>query len=164
MSDFERTAKPAPSTAGRSAAPQVGREPTPGPDTRGAGGAHGEWFARLAPATIMPLLERVASDLRRRGYGASPRLSDAGGRLIAELEVVPPGLPTGARPPRLAITASRPPRQQNPSHDRPLLVEFTGTFPHTGATGGFGGEIDYTTISPAQLEEKVAEFLDMATA
>ena len=112
----------------------------------------------------MPLLERAAHDLQRRGYGASARLSDASGRLIAELEVVPPGLPAHARPPRLAITASRPPRQQNPSHDRPLLVEFTGTFPHAGATGGFGGEIDYMTIYPVQLEERVVEFLEMTTA
>ena len=131
---------------------------------RGRGGGRAEWFAGFAPATIIPLLERVAQDLRRRGYGASARLSDTSGRLTAELEVVPPGLPASARPPRLAITASRPPRPQNPSRDRSLLVEFTGTFPHAGATGGFGGEIDYTTISPAEVEAKVIEFLDLATS
>ena len=44
------------------------------------------------------------------------------------------------------------------------VVEFTGTFPHAGATGSFGGEVDYTTIYPANLQEKIAEFVDMATA
>jgi hypothetical protein len=163
MSDFDAAANPGRSAAGQSAAARAGLASAKGPKGRGAGGVRAEWFAHFAPATVMPLLERVAHDLQRHGYGASARLGDADGRLIAELEIVPPGLPPRARPPRLAITASRPPRPQNPSHDRPLLVEFTGTFPHAGATGGYGAEIDYTTIGPAQLEEKVAEFLAMAT-
>ena len=164
MNDFDFGAKGASPQAGGSEGPRAEERPARGAKDRGARGSRAAWFAGFAPATILPLLERAARDLQRRGYRASARLTEGSGRLIAELEAVPPGLPAGARPPRLAITASRPPRQQNPSPDRPLLIEFTGTFPHAGASGGFGGEVDYTTIYPAQLEEKVADFLDMATA
>lgn len=151
-------------TPENSMASRTRQEPRSDPRAKRAGGSRVEWFAHFAPATVMPLLERACQDLQRRGYPANARLDESTGRLIAELEVVLPGLPAGARPPRLAVTAARPPRPQNRSHDRPLLIEFTGTFPSAGATGGFGGEIDYTTIYPTQLEEKVVEFLDMATA
>lgn len=152
------------SAAAEPAATQVEEQSRRGPGERGTGGPHAAWFARFATATITPLLERVADKLRERGYGTSVQLSDASGRLIAALEVVPPGLPAGARPPRLSIMASRAPRQQSPTRDAPLLVEFTGTFPHAGATGNFGAEIDYTTIVPGQIEKRVAEFVEMATA
>lgn len=161
MGDVGSGAAAAPLVGGPAVTPQ---KHAGGSKNRGRGGVHGDWFALFAPATLMPMLEQAAHDLQRRGYGAAARLTEASGRLIAELEVVPPTLPMGARPPRLAIAASRPPRQQNPSQDRPLLVEFTGTFPRAGAMGGFGGEIDYATIYPAQLQEKLAEFIDMATA
>jgi hypothetical protein len=158
MRDSKRGAAAAPLPPG------AAQNPMGSPAKRRRDGAHTEWFETFAVETVMPMLERATHDLRRRGYGTSARLDRASGRLVAELEVMPPHLPAGARPPRLAITASRSPREQNPSPDRPLLVEFTGTFPHAGATGEFGAEIDYTTIYPANLEEKVAEFMEMATA
>lgn len=124
-----------------------------------------EWFARFAPERVMPLLQQAAAGLEQRGCRASARLRDSDGRLVAELEAVPPGLSAGARPPRLTVTASRPPRLANAraSDDRPLLVEYTGTFPHLGATGGFGAEIGYDTVAPRQLAEQVLSFIELAT-
>jgi hypothetical protein len=124
-----------------------------------------EWFVQFANERVIPLLQLAAQDAEKRGCSATVRLFEAGGRLVAELQAIPPGLPPGAPPPRLTVTTARPPRLQNaPStHDRPLLVEYTGTFPGVGATGGFGGEVDYDSIYPSRLEEKVIGFLDLAT-
>lgn len=124
-----------------------------------------EWFARFASERVMPLLEQSAQALRKRSYGVAARLRETDGRLVAGLEIVPPGLPAGARPPRLIITAARPPRLRNApaAHDRPLVVEYGGTFPPVGATGRFSGEIDYDTVYPSQLEERPLDFIKLAT-
>ena len=44
-----------------------------------------------------------------------------------------------------------------------MAVDYTGTFPYVGATGGFGAEIDYDTIYLSQIEEKVLDFVALAT-
>jgi hypothetical protein len=46
--------------------------------------------------------------------------------------------------------------------DRPLMVEYTGTFPHAGATGGFGAEIDFDPIFSSQVTEKILDFVALA--
>lgn len=124
-----------------------------------------QWFATFAPAEVMPLLERAARYLKRRGMTATASLGEHDGRLVAELRVLPRGLPAGAPPPRLLVTASRSPRLSAApaTHERPLLVEYSGTFPHAGATGGFGAEIDYDTILPEQLREQVNGFIALVT-
>jgi hypothetical protein len=43
-----------------------------------------------------------------------------------------------------------------------LMVEYTGTFPGVGATGGFGAEVDYDAIYPSQVEEKILDFVALA--
>jgi hypothetical protein len=43
-----------------------------------------------------------------------------------------------------------------------LMIEYTGSFPHVGATGGFGAEIDFDSIHPIQLEEKILDFVELA--
>lgn len=126
-----------------------------------------QWFERFANEKVIPLLSEAAENLKKRGYDAVASLHETEGRLVAELQVAPPRLPSGARPPRLTITTSRAPRGvrsiSGAMHDHPLLVEFTGTFPGVGATGGFGAEVDYDTIYPSQVEEKIVGFLQLAT-
>lgn len=131
----------------------------------GADSDRQKWFARFAAERVMPFLRQAEEDLKKRGCSSASRLIETGGRLVAELKVVPPGLPPGASPPRLMITTARAPRMANAptTRDHPLLVEFTGTFPGVGATGGFGGEVDYDSIYPSQVEEKILEFLDLTT-
>jgi len=122
------------------------------------------WFAHLVEKSVMPLLKRGADELGARGCQATARVRERDGRLFAELEAVPPGLPAGARPPLMTVTAARPPRDAavSTTKDRPLLVEFTGTYPAVGATGGFGAEAEYDTIGSNQLEEKIVAFVDLA--
>lgn len=126
-----------------------------------------QWFERFAKEKVIPLLTQAAENLKKRGYGGTASLHEIEGRLVAELHVAPPQLPSGARPPRLTITTARAPRgvrsHIGATHDHPLLVEFTGTFPGVGATGGFGAEVDYDTIYPAQVEAKILTFLQLAT-
>ena len=113
-----------------------------------------EWFAALATKTIMPLLDEVAEAARKHGADATSRLAETDGRLVAELVIVRRRLPKGARPPRLVVYAA----EGRP----PLMIEYTGTFAHAGATGGFGAEIDFDPIYPAQLEEKILDFVELA--
>jgi hypothetical protein len=114
-----------------------------------------EWFAQFAAERLMPLLGQAVVTVEKTGGTANCRLNDKGETLAAELVVVPPNLPKGAPPPRLAISAA--------PGERALAVDYTGTFPGAGATGGFGGEIDYDTIYPSQAEEKILEFVALAT-
>jgi len=115
-----------------------------------------EWFAKFAPSDIMPLLDEAAAAARNHGAEATSRLAEENGHLAAELVIVRGRLPDKARPPRLTVYAT--------GGERPLMVEFTGTFPHVGATGGFGAEIDFDPIYPGQLKEKVQDFLVLAGA
>jgi hypothetical protein len=50
-----------------------------------------------------------------------------------------------------------------PGDERPLEIEYTGNFPGIGIDGGFGAEIDYDAIYPDQLEEKILDFVALAT-
>ena len=71
-------------------------EPTQSPP-RGAAGAQ-ERFVRLARERVMPLLKQAADALAARGCGATARLHEVDGRLVAQLEAMPPGLPAGEAP------------------------------------------------------------------
>jgi hypothetical protein len=113
-----------------------------------------QWFLKLAAETIMPLLDKVAETARGHGANAAARLAEVDGQATAELVVVRGFLPKGARPPRLTVYAT----EGGP----PLMIEYTGTFPHVGATGGFGAEIDFDPIYPSQLEEKILDFVELA--
>ena len=114
-----------------------------------------EWFARFAAERVMPLLAQTVDAIEKDGGSASCRLNDNGETLAAELVIVPRNLPKGAPPPRLAISAA--------SGERAVAVDYTGTFPFAGATGGFGAEIDYDSIYPSQVEEKILDFVTLAT-
>lgn len=114
-----------------------------------------KWFAQYAAKRVMPMLKQTAKAVKKHGGDASCRLGDCDGRLAAELVIVPPYLPSDARPPRLMVLAA--------IGEEPLMVEFTGTFPYTGAAGGFGAEVDYDAIFPSQLEEQVLDFVALAT-
>ena len=114
-----------------------------------------KWFAEFAAEKVMPLLTRTAKSIEVNGGKANCRLDENEGRLAAELVIMPRLLPAGASPPQLSISAAEGPR--------PLAIDYTGTFPHSGATGGFGAEIEYDTAQPSQLEEKVAAFVALAT-
>ncbi|HWB47529.1 MAG TPA: hypothetical protein VG651_00340 [Stellaceae bacterium] len=124
-----------------------------------------EWFAKLVSARVMPLLEATAEAARRHGISAASRLVDADGRLAAELTLVVRHLPKDAKPPRLTVylAAGYLAAGYLAAGEPPLMVEYTGSFPGIGATGGFGAEIDYVPVYPGQLEEKVLEFADLAT-
>lgn len=130
---------------------------------RGAAGGQAR-FARYAGEHVMPLLRQTAQDLAKRGFPATARLHDADGRLVAQLEVRPPGLPATARPPLLTVAAARHGRRETTggSEDRLLLVEFTGTFPGAGAGGGFGAEVEYDTVNQRQLAERIDAFARLA--
>lgn len=133
------------------------KEPGLTSDARAAGTAterRRQWFLRLATQTIMPLLDKVAETARKHGADATSRLAEVDGRLAAELVIVRGFLPKGAPPPRLTVYATE--------GDPPLMIEHTGTFPHIGATGGFGAEIEYDPIHPIQLEEKILDFVELA--
>jgi hypothetical protein len=114
-----------------------------------------KWFAQYAAKRVMPMLKQTATAVKRHGAEASCRLAECDGRLTAELVIVPPYLPSDARPPRLVVLAAQ--------GEEPLMVEFAGTFPYVGATGGFGAEVDYDAIFPSQLEEQVLDFVALAT-
>ena len=102
----------------------------------------------------MPLLDGVAETACAHGAEATSRLAEVNGRLAAELVIVRGVLPRDARPPRLTVYAT--------DGEPPLMIEYTGTFPHVGATGGFGAEIDFDPIYPIQLEEKILDFVELA--
>jgi hypothetical protein len=125
-------------------------------DMRDASEHRRKWFADFAETRVLPLLIQVAALTEKHGASATTKLAETDGQLVAELTIVPRRLPNGAKPPRLAIYATS-------DGDRPLMVEYTGTFPHVGATGGFGGEIDYDPIFTSQLEEKILDFVALAT-
>ena len=74
---------------------------------------------------------------------------------VAEPVIVPPQLPPGARAPQLTIAAAPGPRG--------LSIEYTGTFPGTGAKGGYGAEVQYDTIYTDELEAHISEFVRLAT-
>ncbi len=112
-------------------------------------------FVEYARTQIMPLLNKAVEVAEAHGAKASAGMSESEGRVTAELTIIPSNLPQGARPPRLAVYA--------PGQERPLEVEFTGTFPHEGRDGGYGAEVDYDAIHPEQLEEKVLDFIALAT-
>jgi hypothetical protein len=114
-----------------------------------------KWFAKFAEKRVMPLLAEAAQAAEKYGVTATFRLHETEGRLTAELVVIPRHLPQGIRPPRLTVYA--------PGDERPLEIEYTGTFPGIGVDGGFGSEVDYDAIYPAQLEEKILEFVALAT-
>src|SRR5579863_3648998 len=135
----------------------VAKEPNAPPATKRPATAteqRRQWFSNLAATTIMPLLEQAAESARKYGADASTRLGEVNDHLTAELVMVRGSLPKGARPPRLTVYAT--------DDHTPLMIEYTGTFPHVGATGGFGAEIDFDPIYPAQLEKKVVDFVELA--
>jgi len=113
-----------------------------------------QWFADFAEKRVLPLLVQVADAANKHGASATAKLAEVNERSAAELIIVPRRLPTGAKPPRLTVYAI--------DGERPLMVEYTGTFPYIGATGGFGAEIDYDPIFTSQLEEKILDFVALA--
>ncbi len=114
------------------------------------------WFADYAEKRVLPLLHQTVATVQKHGGVAQCQLRDGAGTLRATLEIVPPHLPVGARPPRLTIAAAQ--------GERSLAVDHTGTFPHVGATGGFGAEIEYNAIYPSQLEDAILGFVALATS
>jgi hypothetical protein len=116
---------------------------------------HRKWFAEYAPQHVMPRLAEVVEQARKRGLDARCRLRHDGELYVAELVIVPPKLPQGARPPQLAIAAAPGPRG--------LSLEYTGAYPGGGARGGFGGEVQYDTIYTSELEAHILEFVRLAT-
>lgn len=115
-----------------------------------------KWFAKLAEDRLMPMLREVADKAKKHNMKAACELHETDGRLTAELIMTRGQLPRGARPPRLSIYAN----EGRP----PVMVEFTGTFPHLGATGGFGAEIEYDPVYPDQIEEKVLDFIELVVS
>jgi hypothetical protein len=115
-----------------------------------------KWFEEFAAARLMPLLSETAEAVKQRGRDAKCWLAPTDSRLAVELVIVPPHLPEHARPPRLTIYAGE--------GEYPLIVESTGTFPGIGATDGFGAEVDYDSIHTGQVEEKVLDFVRLATS
>lgn len=125
-------------------------------DARDAESLHRrEWFARFAAERVMPLLQHTVEAVEKIGCTASCRLNQAGDTLAAELVIIPPHLPEGAPPPRLSISAA--------PGERALAIDYTGTFPYAGVGGGFGAEIDYDSIYPSQVEDKILDFVALAT-
>lgn len=114
-----------------------------------------KWFAHFAAERVMPLLTQTVEAVERNGGTANCRLNEAGDALAAELVIVPPHLPAGAPPPRLSISAA--------AGERALGIDYTGTFPGAGVGGGFGAEIDYDSIYPSQVEDKILDFVALAT-
>jgi hypothetical protein len=128
------------------------------PAAAGSGTAesrHRKWFAAYAPGHVMPLLNQVVEQAKKRGLDAHCRLRRDGGTCTAELVIVPPKLPPSARPPLLAIAAAPGPRG--------LSIEYTGTYPGAGPEGGFGGEVQFDTIYTNELEDHILEFVRLAT-
>ncbi len=115
---------------------------------------HRKWFVQFAAEHVMPLFTHTVEALKKRGIDAHCQLDHDSDMLAAELVIVTPGLPQGARPPQLAIAAA--PGAQG------LSIDYTGTFPKAGAEGGFGGQIEYDTIYTDQLEEQLLEFVRLA--
>jgi hypothetical protein len=114
-----------------------------------------KWFARFAAERVMPLLKHTVEAVEKNGDRATCRLNKQGEAVAAELVIVPRHLPEGARPPRLTISAA--------AGERAVAIDYTGTFPYAGVTGGFGAEIDYDMIYPSQVEEKILDFVALAT-
>jgi hypothetical protein len=115
---------------------------------------HHQWFADFAKARVLPLLNLTVDALRERGITAQYRLIERDDAVTAELIISPADLPQHAAPPRLTVSAA-------PGHR--LAIDYTGTFPHSGADGGFGAEIGYDTAFPTALDEQVSEFVRIAT-
>jgi hypothetical protein len=153
ITDFSRTLKSdAPPARKREPA---AAKPEPKSDLRNAAEQHQQCFAEFAANEVMPLLNKVAASAKRQSATASCRLAEENGHLAADLVIVPNHLPKGAKPPRLTIYAA--------DGERPLMVEYTGTFPGVGATGGFGAEVNYDPIYRSQVEEKILNFVALAT-
>jgi hypothetical protein len=126
-------------------------EPEPPPHVTDREAHRRDWFAGFAQSEILPRLKQAAEAVEQHGGKAKTRLETVEGKLLVELEVIPTGLPAGARAPRLTISLAK--------GERPLSIDITGTFPHAGVEGGFGAEIDYDAIYPNQLEHQILEFL-----
>jgi hypothetical protein len=149
---------PAPGPAPRPApGPTVQPKRPPGtePGTETVESRHRKWFALSAADRVMPLLTHTVEALKQRGISAHCRLVKDGEALTAELTIVPPGLPHGARPPLLAIAAA-----PGPSG---LSIDYTGTFPNAGLEGGFAAEIGYDTVYTSEIEEQLLQFVRLAT-
>ena len=127
----------------------------PAPPTQDAVERRQKWFAGFVEERVMPLFEKVVAAAKEHGATASCRLAAIDGRPAAELTFVRNQLPQGARPPQMTVYAA--------DGEPPVMVEFTGTFPHVGARGGFGGEVDYDAVYPTQVEEKLLEFVALAS-
>jgi|SRR5579863_119325 len=136
------------------APPAATTKPKPQPQAETAESRHRKWFVQFAAEHVMPLFTHTVEALKRRGIDAHCRLDRDSDVLAAELVILTPGLPQGARPPQLAIAAA--PGSQG------LSIDYTGTFPHAGVEGGFGGAIEYDTIYTDQLEEQLLEFVRRA--
>jgi len=145
--------RPEPSAPAPAAAPAT-RAGKPGADNTQ------RWFAEFAETQAMPLLREAAEAAERhRGVKAQTSLAERDGRLTAELVITPLDLPERAQPPRFLVYA--------PGDGRPLEVEYTGTFPVIGRHHQrlrYEAEVDYDAIFPSQLEERLLDFVKMATA
>jgi hypothetical protein len=125
------------------------------PDAEELAARRQKWFADLVAEQVMPLLKTAADAAQKHGATASCRLGETDGRLTAALTVHFDDLPKGANPPRLTCYLA--------DGEPPIMVEFTGTFPHVGALGGFGAEIDYDPVYPSQIEAKILEFMALVS-
>jgi hypothetical protein len=152
--DFVRSLEGVLRSLGKREAPVAGAAPAQ--RALDAEAAHRrKWFAQFAAERVMPLLKHTVEALEKNGGTATCRLNEQGEALAAELVIVPRHLPEGVQPPRLTISAA--------PGERAVAVDYTGTFPYVGATGGFGAEIDYDMIYPSQVEEKILDFVALAT-
>lgn len=131
------------------------KPPAPPPPTQDATERRQKRFAEFVKERVMPLFEKVVTAAKEHGATASCRLVAVDGRLAAELTFVRGRLPQGAKPPQMTVYAT--------DGEPPVMVEFTGTFPHVGARGGFGAEVDYDSVYPSQVEEKLLEFVALAS-
>ena len=113
------------------------------------------WFSRFAEEQIMPLFRHTVEEMTKRGLATKCTFGATDGQFAAELVIVPPGLPHGARPPRLTIIGA--------DGRRAVEVNYTGTFPHETQADGVGAEIGYDTIYPSQIEERILDFVRLAT-
>lgn len=136
--------------------PTPGSTPVSAKDARESEAAYRRgWFARFANNRVMPRLQATVEAVEHKGASAQCRLFQNGQMLTAELVIVPPHLPEGAPPPRLSISAA--------PGDRAVAIDYTGTFPFVGPDGGFGAEIDYDTVYPSQVDDKILDFVTLAT-
>jgi hypothetical protein len=154
-SDFTRSLEGILRNLDKHAAPQPQPATPKDPDVESDVAHRRKWFSRFAAERVMPLLTQAVEAVEKSGGTANCRLNTQAETPAAELVIIPRDLPEGARPPRLTISAA--------AGERAVAIDYTGTFPHAGVTGGFGAEIDYDTIYPSQVEEKIVDFITLAT-